>query len=140
MPEEKQKILNFLKTQYLGVISTVDSKNNKSESALVAFALTENLEMIVGTFNDTRKFENIQLNPTISFVAGFDHISIQYEGTAKIAVSEEIKECEQLMVAKKSSWEKYIKDPKERFLKISPTWIRYVDYSPNPHLIFEIKF
>ena len=135
-----QTILNFLKTQILGVVSTIDSQTSKPESALVAFSETDNLEIIFGTFNDTRKVPNILKNPHISFVVGFGDVTVQYEGTAKFTEGEEEKKCRDTHLAKNPASKKYAFDPKQRFLKVSPTWIRYSDLSSTPETIFEISF
>jgi hypothetical protein len=69
--EIKKKILDFLGENKLTVISTVDSQNNKPEAAVVAFAEKENLELIFGTSNTSRKYKNIQIEKTPHFITSF---------------------------------------------------------------------
>ncbi len=52
-------------------MSTIN-KEEKSESAVVAIAETEDLELIFGTFFTTRKYANLKLNPHVSVVIGWD--------------------------------------------------------------------
>src|SRR5476651_323961 len=81
----KDKLLEFLNKHTLGVISTIDFKRNRPESAVVVFANTENFEIVFGTSNTTRKYTNIQVNSNISFVIGWDSKigTVQYEGIAR---------------------------------------------------------
>ncbi len=81
MNNQKIKILNLLKQHNLMVLSTIN-KNNKPQSALVAFAENPSLELIFGTFSTTRKYTNLKHNLHISAVVGLDETSnttLQYE-------------------------------------------------------------
>ena len=140
MDEKKKKILALLKTRTLGVVSTIDSKNNKPESALIAFSETDDLELIFGTSSDSRKFTNIQINPRVAFAVNQDKTTVQYEGVAKVTDGEEAKQCQTVHFAKNASSVKYAQDEKQRYIKISPDWIRYSNHSSSPKDIFEINF
>jgi uncharacterized protein YhbP (UPF0306 family) len=140
MDQQKKKIRDFLKTQTLAVIATVDSKNSKPEAALVAFSETEDLELIFGTLNDTRKFANLQDNPLVAFVIGYEVITVQYEGTARMAEGNEADTYRQIHLLKNPKAKKYAYHEKERFFKVSPTWIRYTDFSGGPATVFEVVF
>ena len=52
---EKEKVLNFIKGERLAVLSTV-TPDNKSESAVLEFGETDNLEIIFDTFHTYRKY------------------------------------------------------------------------------------
>jgi len=133
MDARKQKILDFLKTQTLGVVSTIDANEDKPESAEVAFSETENLEVIFGTLNDARKFLNLKKNNRVAFVIGWDEVTVQYEGAAReITDAKELKECQERHVAKNPYSEKYVYDEREVFYKVTPKWIRYTDFSTEP--------
>src|SRR4051812_31706743 len=110
--DQKQKILSFIKTQMLGVVSTVD-RSNKPESAIVAVSETENLELIFGTSSESRKFANIAGNPSVSFVVGWGPITIQYEGTARLTEGKEALECQEMHLAKNPASKKFASDPKQ---------------------------
>ena len=139
MEEQKKKILDFIKTQILGVVSTVDANNNP-ESAVVAFSETDNLELIFGSFSDTRKNKNLQNNNRVSFVISDNNITVQYEGLAKELSGSEAIKAREIHLFKNPSSKKYAFDEKQRFFKVTPTWIRYSDFNYNPKKVFEIKF
>lgn len=140
MDEEKKTILEFLHTQLLGVISTVDSATNKPEAALVAFSETDQLELIFGTFNDTRKFANLQGNPHVAFVISSDTTTVQYEGIAKIAEGDHIEEYRAIHLTKNPRAQKVSHHLKQQFFKVTPTWVRYTTVSVKPPRIFEVTF
>ena len=135
---EKQTILNFIKNKKLTVISTIN-KNNKPESSVVAFSETNNLEIIFGTLNITRKYANLQNNKSVSLVIGWDeeNITVQYEGYAIEAKHEEHDICRDIHLKKNPSSKKYAYDDKQRYFKITPKWVRYSNLSKGD--IFEIK-
>ncbi len=137
-PQQKSKILAVFKRYTLGVLSTV-ALDNLPESALVGFGETEDLELVFGCFNSTRKYKNLQNNPSISFVVGGnDSKTIQYEGAAKEVFDQEREKYVSVHIKKKPSFEKYSKIPGNCYFKVLPKLIRYVDLDNNEE--FEIKF
>ncbi len=137
----KDTILNFLKSSQLTVISTVDMDNNKPECAVVGFAEKENLEIIFGTANTTRKYANIKKNPNVSFVIGWDPRmgTVQYEGVAKELSSEEATPYTEIMFTKNPFSKRFAENPDQRWFLVTPTWIRLTDMTQTPHQISEVK-
>lgn len=140
MADQKKTLLDFLKTQLLGVISTVDSVNNKPEAAMVGFSETDELEIIFGTFNDTRKFANLQKNSHVAFVISSDTVTVQYEGIAKMAEGNQTDEYRTIHLTKNPRAQKVSHHLKQQFFKVTPTWIRYTNVTTKPPEIFELTF
>lgn len=138
MADTTSLILDLLHSQMLGVVSTVNDAGSP-ESALVAFAETPELEIIFGTFNDTRKFRNIQEHSTISFVVGGDNKSIQIEGRAHIADGSESQQCADILVSKNPRAARFVTEPRERFVLLRPTWIRFTNFGTKPETVFELR-
>ena len=142
MDENKRKVLDFIKKKKLAVVSTINFKGI-SESALVAFSETDKLEIIFGTFKNTRKYKNLQNNKNISLVIGWDeeeNITIQYEGLANEVKNKEFEECRIIQLNKNPNSKTYAFEKEQRYFKISPKWIRYSNLSKEIEEIFEIKF
>ena len=140
--KNKKKVLEFIKNKNLGVLSTINKFGNP-ESAVVAFSETEDLQIIFGTFNTTRKYSNLQLNQTISFVIGWDegeNVTVQYEGIVREVTDLEFQECRDIQLKKNPSSKTYAFEKQQRYFKITPIWIRYSDLSKEPEEIFEISF
>ena len=137
--DKKQIILNFLKKEQLMVLSTINKKG-KPQSALVGFSETPNLEIIFGTLNTTRKYENLMNNKEVSLVIGWnlpESITIQYEGVAEEITDSSLEEYKISHINKSPKREKSVRDARERIFKIMPKWIRYSDLSNKE--IFEIS-
>ncbi len=135
----KEKILDFIKSQDLAVVTTVD-KNGRPEAALVAISETEDLELIFGSLSDTRKNENIKNHPDIAVVIGLDDkITIQYEGKAVRLEGEEEEEAKQIHIKKLPGSAKYADMEGQEYFKITPKWIRYSDFNHFPEKIFELN-
>lgn len=136
---QQERIKKFIKTKDLTVISTVDS-NNVPESAVIRFARTPNLSLIFNTFKKSKKYKNLMVNPSVSFVIGWDErITVQYVGVAQEVHDKELEEYKKLF------YDQYPRKPKFKdnkdlaFFKVTPKWIRYSDLNQDPWEIFEIK-
>jgi uncharacterized pyridoxamine 5'-phosphate oxidase family protein len=138
--EIKNKIRDFLKNHELTVISTIDNENNKPESAVIAFAENENLELIFGTSNTTRKYHNLKKNPHVSFVIGWDPKvgTVQYEGMTKELAENEKGNYAAVLLQKNPRSQKFADNKDQRYFLVTPTWIRILDMTKSPDEMFEI--
>ena len=134
----KDFLYQFISKQKHAVLATVSK--NKPEAALVGFAITPDLEIIFDTVKTSRKYRNLLINPSISFVVGWnDERTVQYEGTARIPSG---KELEKLLphyfkvypdgVERKENWKDLV------YFTVKPKWIRYSDFDNKQ--IEELKF
>lgn len=138
----KSKIKDLLNSHQLTVISTIDSGQQKPESAVIAFAEKDDLSLIFGTSNKTRKYKNIQKNKNVSFVIGWSGKtgSVQYEGIAEELSDDQALEHGELMVLKNKQTRKFIIKEDQRYFLVKPTWIRLVDTSAETGGNYEISF
>jgi len=141
---DQKIILDFLRNQPMAVISTLQPGSLQPESALIAFAETDRLEIIFESFVTARKWHNLQKNPHVSLVMGWDtdrHITVQYEGRAAALPPRHIERYIQLFLAKDTPCsETFLRDPRVRLFKVTPTWIRYSDYTGDTPRIIEIDY
>lgn len=136
----KKRVLRFIKKHHIGVLATVTS-GGKPEAAVIEFAETDDLELIFDTFTTYRKYKNIQHNPNVAFVIGWDeNITVQYEGTVKELKGKELGKYKKIYFIKNPDAEKWQKYEEIAYFKIKPTWIRYRDGNTDPITIFEIDF
>ncbi len=138
----KQNILAFIKAHTLMVISTIDINTNKPESAVIGCAETDNLELVFGTSNTSRKYKNLQIHKQAAFVIGwsFDKGTVQYEGDVREVGEAEISKYRSIMAAKNPQAQKFLERPDQRFFLVTPTWIRFTDKSKKPDEISEVTF
>ena len=119
----KKEVSELMASYVLCVISTV-TPDAKPESAIVGYSHSENLELLIGTSDRTRKFANIQANANVAVVIGDTKAEIQYEGTATVLDEAEAGERLQSHFAQVPGSSKYRDDPSQVFLLITPTWLR----------------
>lgn len=142
--QEKQIISAFLKKNVLATIATVNKKSSQPESALIAFAETDNLEIIFITQIGSRKYVNLLNNHRVALVIGLDKnnwITLQYEGTAHQITGHKATEYKQFFLKKEGSpcTDIFLSNPAMKFFKITPTWIGYSDFTGKKPLVIEIK-
>jgi general stress protein 26 len=132
------KIWSHFNNNPLAVISTADELRKQSESALIAFTQNNDLELYFMTFVDSRKFANLQTNQSVSLVIGFGYTTVQYEGIAYALKNWTAEEALHAFFQKDTPCSpEFLNDPRARFFKVIPKWIRYSDYTVFPAEIFE---
>lgn len=132
------KILDVFAANKYGVLSTL-SAEGRPQSAVVALTETDEYELIVGTSRNSRKYKNILVNPEVSVVIGWDNdTTVQYEGLARVVRGEEASECQKKHLAKHPESVVHKDKADEVYILITPTWIRYSNFSKHPSDI-EIK-
>ena len=143
MTEDQTKmILDYLKTQLLGVLATV-SEDGRPQAALVAVTELPDLSVIFGTANTTRKYANLQREQRIAITVGHDvevGVTVQYEGVAAELSGEELERYRARHLTKNPRAKKFAFSDTQRFFKVRPTWIRYSNLAAKPPLIFELSF
>ena len=137
----KEFLFDFIRQHQYGVLATV-SQDNIPESAFVGIVVTPDLKIIFDTIADTRKYENLVLNPNISFVIGWDNDrTVQYQGIAKIPTPAELEDL--LPTYFEIFPEKNVKNENLRdiiYFHVEPSWIRYSDLNEDTRQIEEINF
>lgn len=126
MSLNRQQLKAFMDEHFLCVLSTV-SEDLRSESAYVGFISNEGYEIIIGTSNQSRKYKNLTRNRAVSIVIADTTGEVQYEGKAEVITPENY----ETLIAENSfkklpGLEKYRNDPTQVYLRIRPTWIRFI--------------
>ena len=129
----QEKILTFLAQHKECVLATV-GEDGKPQAATVGFSETPHLELTIGTSKNSRKYQNILHNSHVAVVVGFSgDTTVQYEGTARELTGEELAERQELHFQKVPGAQYFQKNPDQIYLSVTPSWVRYTDFSqPNP--------
>ncbi len=137
---QEQRVDDLIRPLLYGVMATV-SPQGKPQSAVVAFSQTDQLELIVATGSDTRKFINLSANPSVAMTIGWDDwVTVQYEGIGQILKDEEAERAKAIHIAKHPGSAEHANKPTERYIHIKPSWIRYSDLSKHPAEVFELRY
>lgn len=140
MSDTKQKILEFLKTHSDCVLATTNLRG-LPEAATVGFSESQDLELVFGTSQNTRKFANIAHEPHVAVVVGFSgDTTVQYEGIASLLMEPELSQRLKRHFEKIPEVEQYRNSPRQVYLKIKPIWIRYTNYADQPAVEELVEF
>ncbi len=135
----KEKVLAFIEDEVYAVVSS-SNRAGQPESALVGFSHTDNFEIVLATNQNTRKVQNILLNPNVSLVIGLGgekYTSVQLEGIARVLPADQASEYAQDHYKKIPSAKKHMNVEGECFVVVIPSWARYTNYSVSPEEILE---
>lgn len=133
-------IFEFIHKHDLCVLSTVNQQGSP-ESAVLGFSDNKDFEIVVATSLNNRKFRNLENNPKVSIVIGWDeNITVQYEGTASVLDGKTLVQYQVQHFSKLPSAEKYNDNPDERYILVRPKWLRYTDCNEDPWQIQELSF
>lgn len=131
--DDLQTIQAFLKANKLMTISTIEADSGRPQSALVSFAELPSLEILFQTVEYSRKYRNLNGNQAVALVIGWDlenYRTLQYEGVAEQIPADEAEQYHRYFLDKESpASEIILKNPRARFFRVKPTWLRYSDYS-----------
>jgi len=137
----KEKILKLMAVNNHCVISTI-GPDGEPQSALVGFSEDEEFNLVIGTYKDSRKLSNIKSNSKVAVVIASEEnkLEVQYEGHAKIVDAEELGDRLGLHFKKLPAAEKRLQDPNQAWIKIIPSWARFVDANYSPVKYEETSF
>lgn len=140
MRDEKQLVLDFMKSHTLAVLATASSSAIPEASA-VGISVMDNMQILFGTFNTSRKWENLQKNARVSLVIGWEHgKTIQYEGVAEELMETEKAEALKIHFANVPSFAKYVSDNQAILYRVKPESVKYSDHSQDPADVINLTF
>jgi nitroimidazol reductase NimA-like FMN-containing flavoprotein (pyridoxamine 5'-phosphate oxidase superfamily) len=130
----RQDILTFIRTQKLGVVSSVTA-DGQPQSAVVGYAVSDNFELVFDTLGDTRKALNLRARPKVAFTMWSGEKTVQLDGVADEPTGAERDRMKSVYF---SVWP----DGREReawkgitWVRIMPSWIRYTDFNAGPLVV-----
>ena len=137
------ELLAFLRSHKYAVQSSI-SPVGWPQSALVGFAVTDQLEIVFDTLESTRKVPNLKANPRIAIVIGGwlygDERTVQYEGLADFPAGEELQRLKSVYFAAfpdgpaRQAW------PGITYVRAKPRWVRFSDFNVSPPRVSELSF
>jgi general stress protein 26 len=134
------ELLSFMREHVLAVQSSVSS-TGVPQAAVVGFVVTDALEVFFDTDAQSRKVGNLRRNPACAVVIGgtspVDERTVQYEGLADEPAGDELQRLKEVYFGvfpdgrQREAW------PGITYIRVRPTWIRYVDFNIDPPEIVE---
>lgn len=135
----KDEVNSILAEHYLCVMSTV-AQDSLPEAAIVGYSHGENLELLIGTSCKSRKYKNLMENPHVAIVIGDETAEVQYEGAARELGGDELQHHLKTHFAKLPGTTKYLNNPNQRWLLVTPTWLRLLVHGDEDKIEEMSKF
>jgi len=130
-----QELAEFIGSCDLAVAGYI-SPEGAPQSAVLAFAVTPDLEVVFDTVRSSRKYRSLTANPKCSVTMWIGEITVQFEGIAE----------ETDLDLYKEAYFKKLPDGRERlkwagitYFVVRPKWIRYSDFHARPPQIQEFS-
>lgn len=128
----KEKVINIISEHKIGVLSSVE--NNKPHTRYMTF-YNNNLTLYTPTKRDTEKIEEIEKNPAVSVLLGYEENGlndayVEITGTASLNDSQQLKD--QYWDESYKKWFEGPEDPNYVFLQIKPETVRILNMVGEP--------
>lgn len=134
---DRQEFVEFVRARGLAVVSSV-GPDGAPQAALVGVAATDQAEIVFDTTRGTRKFANLQRDPRVALVIGWeDEVTVQCEGTADVPTGEDRERCLQAYFKQYPDGRPRAEWPDIVHVRVRPRWLRLADYRPNSSGISE---
>jgi len=133
-------LLEFLRSRRYAVQSS-SHPGGAPQSAVVGIAVSDDFEIVFDTLGASRKAANLRQRAEIAFVIGnlegTDERTVQVEGRADEPQGTERERLIDLYLAVFPDGRARQQWPGLTYMRATPQWLRYSDYSRNPPLIAE---
>ncbi len=133
-------LLAFLRSRRYAVQSSIHP-GGAPQSAVVGIAVSDDFEIVFDTLGTSRKAVNLRQRAEIAFVIGSlegtDERTVQVEGRADEPQGAERARLIELYLAVFPDGRVRQQWPGLTYLRATPRWLRYSDYTRDPPLIAE---
>ncbi|HXH04910.1 MAG TPA: pyridoxamine 5'-phosphate oxidase family protein [Candidatus Nitrosotenuis sp.] len=132
------EVVSWLADYPLGVVSTLNTSGHP-QAATVAFSETAELELIIGTSEDSRKASNIESDDRVAFTVTDSEAryTFQYEGTARKLGKEAFAHYADHHYEKLPASAPFRDVAGQCFYVLTPRWARFSDCSSYPWTLTE---
>jgi uncharacterized pyridoxamine 5'-phosphate oxidase family protein len=137
----KKEVFDFLDSQMLGEVATLD-QSGQPQVATVAFSQTDDLKIIIGTDENSRKSQNIENDSRVAFVATdpAQRYTVQLDGKAKRLTTQEFDEYAEAHFEKLPASAPFRDVKGQCYFLITPHWLRFSDCNSYPWVLTEFTF
>ena len=137
---DEQGLVAFVRERGLAVVAT-RGPDGSPQAALVGMAATDRGELIFDTTTSSRKFANIERDPQVAVVIGWDdEVTVQVEGAADVLRGEDRDRGLAAYFQQYPDGRQRAESADIAHLRITPAWLRYSDYRPDTFGTVETTF
>lgn len=136
---KRDELLWFLRRYNLAVQATV-GPDGTPQAAVVGYAVTDGMEVVFDTVETTRKSLNLQADPRVALVIGWDDaVTVQIEGVADFPLGTELERLRECYFRVFPEGRDRLSWPGITHVRVRPEWVRYSDFTQDPPLVVEVR-
>jgi hypothetical protein len=137
------ELLQIMRMHSLAVQSSV-APDGSPQAAVVGIAVTDRLEIVFDTLENSRKISNLRRSPSVAFVIGGlvdgEEWTVQYEGVADEPSGDELDRLKEIYFVAFPDGRERRAWPGITYVRVRPKWIRHSAFSHGQAKIIEFKF
>jgi len=119
------------------------SASGKPQAAVIGVVVSDRFEVFFDTLESTRKAANLRRNPAVALALGpisdAAERAVQIEGTADEPQGDDLQRLLDLYFARFPDGRDRQRWPGIIYVRVTPAWLRYSDFSIDPPLIAELS-
>ena len=132
------EVVELIRRYRLAVVSSV-AADGAPQSAVVGFAISNELEIVFDTLASTRKCQNPLRDPRVALVIGWDdELTFQIEGRVDFPTGEELQRLHTCYFTVYPDGRQRLGWAGITHVRVRPTWIRMSDFKQDPPRIVEV--
>jgi len=135
-------LLAFMRQERYAVQASV-SASGTPQIAVVGVVVSDRFEVFFDTLDSTRKAANLRRNPAIAVALGptaeATERTVQLEGTADEPRGDDLQRLLDLYFDRFPDGRDRQRWPGIMYFRVTPTWLRYSDFSTNPPIVAELS-
>ena len=135
-------LLAFMRQERYAVQASV-SASGTPQIAVVGVVVSDRFEVFFDTLDSTRKAANLRRNPAIAVALGptaeATERTVQLEGTADEPRGDDLQRLLDLYFDRFPDVRDRQRWPGIMYFRVTPTWLRYSDFSTNPPIVAELS-
>ena len=133
----RQELIEFLRLQRLAVEASLGAAG-APQAAVVAVAVSDELELLFDTVTSSRKYANLVRDPRVALVVGWDQErTAQIEGRADFPSGAELGRVREAYFSAHPGGRERLAWPGITHARVRPSWIRYSDFRQTPAYVVE---
>lgn len=137
----RAELIAFMRRNPLAVQASVASDGGP-QAAVIGYVVTDALELFFDTLSTSRKYANLQINPCIALVVGWDleeACTLQLEGLADEPTGAELERLQGLYFAAFPDGVERQTLPDIAYFRVRPSWLRFSDYRDAAPKVVELS-
>ena len=135
----RSELVDVLRGYRLAVVATV-AADGQPQAAVVGIAISDGLEIVFDTVVGSRKVQNLQRDPRVGVVIGWDReVTVQIDGVADIPSGDELERIRACYFVAYPDGRDRLSWPGITHVRVRPLWLRLSDFNSDPPRIVELR-